>query len=160
MEKVIIECSECGKQLRIPADKYIKFICPSCKANLEAENGELVTDIDDFVDLDSNDISDVDFTDVNQTNDTTDSTDNTTDKNTTSSDNVVNSVNNSSFDDLKSTMPNIDDLLAGAGNNTMSTSTSITTKIVNGVSQTVKTTKTTKIVNGETVTTETTEIIN
>lgn len=47
--KKIISCSHCKKQIRIPADKHIRFSCPECGAEFEFKNGEEVIQPDEKV---------------------------------------------------------------------------------------------------------------
>lgn len=37
--KILITCPECGRQMRIPSDKHIKFSCPQCNLEHEYKNG-------------------------------------------------------------------------------------------------------------------------
>src|ERR1051325_3771725 len=40
--KKIVSCANCGSTVRIPADKHIRFKCPTCGAQHEYRFGELV----------------------------------------------------------------------------------------------------------------------
>lgn len=54
MSKIIIKCPDCGQQIRIPANKNIKFSCPKCKTSLRhnpaetVDASDLTSDDDDF----------------------------------------------------------------------------------------------------------------
>ena len=42
MDKILIHCSQCNKALSIPANKHIKFNCPTCGKAHEYKNGTLI----------------------------------------------------------------------------------------------------------------------
>lgn len=49
-DKIVIHCPKCSKKVRVPEGKHIKFVCPSCKEDLEfddrSENEKIAREIE------------------------------------------------------------------------------------------------------------------
>jgi len=49
LEKIVVNCPKCSKKVRVPAEKYVKFKCPSCGEELEFDDRTEDKKLDDAI---------------------------------------------------------------------------------------------------------------